>query len=231
VASHEISGSTESYEHRCIQLFRFAESHPDLAVSSRPTRSSIDTVPDILTNTGSSSHERRPLLRVRPISNPPEQTLEHLPWGFGSPSRHQSPESTHQPASQPTYGPLSVFLTPSTVYSSKDLCGFVSLHCHVLDCPLQGFPLTVSRKHSSRSLCPLVVTTAIPELSELNSPVSQCPPSGLSPTASPLSSTDGLDLPILDPFLSFHPRRFLFEHLGARLHDPSTHALTATHSL
>jgi hypothetical protein len=92
--------------------------------------------PRFLAITGSSSRALGSLYRVRCcLTSARRPKLSCASLGISS-SFATSVRRIHFPASfrRLAYGPPSVFLTPSTVFASPDLCGLVSSHCHVRGC-------------------------------------------------------------------------------------------------
>jgi hypothetical protein len=158
-ASREVGCSSECCEHGLCRIIGFPAATSTSRFPARPGGSTSHVVPRSLARTGSSSRELRLLFRVRPPRTcPAHGCVERLPWGFGSPSRHQQRRSTCERAPTPTLRSV-----PGVSHALDGLLpppprGLVSSHSHVRDSPLRGLFPPPSRAASStaRALLSLI---------------------------------------------------------------------------
>jgi len=144
---------------RRIELSGFLRPRAGLPISGGPRGSSAETVPrQAFRKAGSSSRElcsRSETIRLSPAVRAvfAATHVRRLPWGL-VPLRdvsHRSPRSTGFP--NPTFGPSSTFLTPSTACSSDVLAGL--FHPTTASrVSLQGFPPTSQVAPTRRRRCP-----------------------------------------------------------------------------
>jgi hypothetical protein len=200
-----------------------------LAVSSGTARSDFIAGPRALASPGSSSRALYLLFRVLADSHPPEalSNLEHLPWGF-LPHRDISIQS-------PPLGelPRSPSFRPQRFSRSRRFAPLSTLRACFIPLPRPGFTLQglspqPSRRDSS-SWRPLLSLTTL--ASSRVAPTVQLLPSrlqGVDPGCDPLRRAKGLDLPTLDPLLSFHSLGLFSEHLEGAFTSSPLSALAAS---
>jgi hypothetical protein len=215
-------------------LLGYRTSHLELAVFQRPLVGLPGgTVPRSLARTGSSSRELLLPFRVRSRSDPARR-----PWAPDTcrrvcpSSRHQLAESTDEPGSQarPSCSVLGVSHALDGLLL-RVRCRLVSSRSHVQGSHSRGFSSPPSRTTSSvaRALLSLVAGTYRRRIHGAS--LLQFAFRALIQAATRSRSTDGLDLPKLDPLLCFHSLGLFSARLGtAFTAPPLTTSAASAHS-
>jgi len=185
LTSH-LSWSHVRFRVLCETAYRAAwvtRSRPGVIVSESPSRYSYRLRLPNAFAPGSSSRALGSSYRVSRATAGPALMSGHLPWA-SVPHRGVSLRSPHSRASQAHFVPSSTFLTSSTVYSSTDLCGFVSPRSHVQGSLFRGFPWREAAR-ARRPPLPSCRLRGVPAPGFPETPEPRARLQGLAPLTSP----------------------------------------------